>query len=170
LNPTIRIFRALAVLAGHFLAAVVATKLFEEELSHVFPGGTLREVLRREYLLSAIFAFVLGYFVYYKWRSAPAKFVWIVGALLFTDRALSAWHARYSFATGEPRFVTVCYEMFGPAYQPNSTEYAITLVRTTLYSIGAWACWYGEKYGWSAVLHYVKVCLHALRGGGSGEI
>jgi len=46
---------------------------------------------------------------------------------------------------------------------------ALDLVRTPLYSIGAWTCWYGDKYGWSAVLHYVKVCLHALPGAGSAE-
>jgi hypothetical protein len=46
---------------------------------------------------------------------------------------------------------------------------SLTLVRTTFYSIGAWVYWYGEKHGWSAVSRYLKVFLHALRGGGSTE-
>jgi hypothetical protein len=43
---------------------------------------------------------------------------------------------------------------------------SLTLVRTTLYSIGAWVCWSAVAYGWSLV-PYLKACLNALRGGGS---
>jgi len=59
--------------------------------------------------------------------------------------------------------------MFFPGYGGRPPVEALDLVRTPLYSIGAWTCWYGDKYGWSAVLHYVKVCLHALPGAGSAE-
>jgi hypothetical protein len=149
----------IAVFAGHLLTALITTEIFAEELFYVFHATSTSQRLYREYALSVIFAFALGYFVYYKWHSAPGKWIWIVAVVLFADRALSAWHARYSVVTGEPSLGTVCREMFGPVYQPNSTVYALILERTTLYSIGAWACWSGEKYGWSAVSHYVKACL-----------
>ena len=104
--------------------------------------------------------------MYYKWHSAPGKWIWIAGVLWFTHGALSVWHARYSFATGEPSFGTVCYQMFGPAYGINRFVYVPILLRTMFYSIGAWVCWSAEAYGWSPLV-YLKACLNALRGGSS---
>ncbi len=111
--------------AGHTLAAVIATAIFQEELSHIFHAKTLTEMLHREYAVSAIVAFTLGYFVYYKWHSGPGKWIWIVGFLWFAHGALSVWHSRYSFVTREPSFGTVCYQMFGPAYGINSFLYGV---------------------------------------------
>lgn len=98
-----------------------------------------------------------------------AKWIWIVRALWFAERAFSAWHVPHSVLTGGPNLGTVFSEMFFPVYGGRPPLYAFILARTMFYSIGAWACWYGEKYGWSAVLHYLKVCLNALRGGGAAE-
>jgi hypothetical protein len=161
LNQALRILRVIAVV-GHVLTALITTNIFDNELSHVLHASTPREVLHRGYALTATIAFVLGYFVYYKWHSAPGKWIWIVGVLWFVERAFSAWHEPNSVLTAGPSLGTVSYQMFGLG--PN-IPVSLTLVRTTLYSSGAWACWYGEKYGWSAL----KACLNALRGGGSTE-
>jgi hypothetical protein len=168
LHLAIRIFRVVGVFAGHALAAVIGTAIFQEELSNIFHAKTITEMLHQEYALSAIVAFALGYFVYFKWHSAPGKWICIAGVLWFTHGALSVWHARYSFATGEPSFGTVCYQMFGPAYGIDSLVYVPTLVRTAFYSIGAWGCWAAQAYGWSPFA-YLKARLNALRGGGSTE-
>ena len=100
--------------------------------------------MHREYVVSFTIAFALGCLVYYKWHSASGKWVWIVGALFFVYRAISVWHMPHSVLTSAPSFETVCIEMFGP--RPDSFVYALTLVRTVSYSIGAWACWCAEGY------------------------
>jgi hypothetical protein len=158
----------IAVFVGHVLTAVITTAIFEEGFS-VFRASTIRGLLHKEYTLSVTIAFVLGYFVYYKWHSAPGKWIWIAGVLCFAEGALAAWHVPHSVLTGRPSLGAVCSEMFFPVYGGRPPLYALMLVRTMFYSIGAWVCWYGEEYGWSAVLHYVKACLNALRGGGATE-
>ena len=99
---------------GHVLTALITTNIFDNELSHVLHASTPREVLHRGYALTAIIAFVLGYFVYYKWHSAPGKWIWIVGVLWFVERAFSAWHEPNSVLTAGPSLGTVSYQMFGP--------------------------------------------------------
>jgi hypothetical protein len=95
----IRSLRWIAVFIGHFLTALITTNIFENELSHVLHASTPREVLLRGYALTATIAFALGYFVYYKWHSAPAKWIWVVGVLWFAERALSVWQERHSVLT-----------------------------------------------------------------------
>ena len=142
----VRPLRAVGFFVAHFLAASIGTKIFEEELSHVFHASTLGEMLRREYVVSVIIALALGYFVYYKWHSASGKWVWIAGALFFVYRAVSIWHTPHSVLTSAPSFGTVCLDMFRPIYRTDSIVYTLTLVRTVSYSIGAWACWCAEGY------------------------
>jgi hypothetical protein len=85
-----RILRSVAFFLGHLLTAVITTEIFTEELAYVFHASTIRGMLHKEYALNVIFAFALGYFVYYKWHSEPAKWIWVVGVLWFLDRALAA--------------------------------------------------------------------------------
>ena len=165
MNLTIRLLRTIGIFIGHVLTALITTNIFDNELSHIFRASTPREVLHRGYALSAIVAFALGYFVYYKWHSAPGKWIWMVGVLWFAERAFSAWREHYSVLTGGANLGIVVYQMFGLG---DNFMASLTLARTTLYSIGAWVCWSAEAYGWSPLV-YLKACLHALRGGGSTE-
>jgi hypothetical protein len=58
-----RLLRTLAVLAGHFLAAVIGTAIFQAELWYVFHAKTFAGRLNWGNALSAVVAFALGYFV-----------------------------------------------------------------------------------------------------------
>jgi hypothetical protein len=83
--------------------------------------------------------------VFYKWRSAPAKWVWIAGVLWF------AWEAvplrpgeRYSVLAAQPSFMAKVQVMFNPVNNPSLFVYVFVLVRTIFYSAGAWICWYAQ--------------------------
>jgi hypothetical protein len=88
--------RVIAVV-GHVLTALITTNIFDNELSHVLHASTPREVLHRGYALTAIIAFVLGYFVYYKWHSAPGKWIWIVASC-------GSWSERFQPGTNLIQF------------------------------------------------------------------
>ena len=105
LNPAIRVARWIAVFAGNFLAAMLTTRIFDEEVSHAFRAHTAAGALEREYALSAIIALVLGYFVYYKWQSEPGKWIWVAGVLWFGERVLSTRQAYSSVLAGSPSFL-----------------------------------------------------------------
>lgn len=53
-------------------------------------------MMYKTYFENAVISLALGYFVYYKWRSGPAKWVWIAGPFLFVREAVSYWHEQYS--------------------------------------------------------------------------
>jgi hypothetical protein len=152
-----KLLRWAAAFVGNFLTAIITTRIFEADFSVIYRARTAGGMLEREYIFGALLAFALGYFVYHKWRSGSAKWVWIAGALLFVREAVAYWHEqRYSVLASQPSFMSVVRAMFGPVYI-SQTIYALVLTRTLSYSAGAWICWSGV----------LKQSLTALRSGGS---
>lgn len=150
MSKPIQLLRTAYVFAVHFCAAALFANFFSNELSHVFHSSTLAGRMHQEYVISALIALALGYFAFYKWRSAPAKWVWIAGALLFAWEAVSLWPAHhYSVLGAQPSFMANVQATFDPADDPHRLVYTLTLLRTIFYSAGAWICWSASKYGWS---------------------
>lgn len=130
--------------AGHFLTAMITTNIFDNELGRVLHFSTVRAILQREYAFNVTIAFALGYFVFYKWRSEPGKWIWVVGVVLFTEQSLSIWRqAPHSVLAGGTSLLTVWSEMFG--LRVDTIMNALMLVRTVSYSFGAWTCWYATR-------------------------
>ncbi len=165
MSKAIQLLRTAFVFVVNFCAAALVTNYFSSDLSHVFPPRTTAGLLHREYMISALIALALGYFVFYKWRSAPAKWVWIAGVLWFAREAVPLWPGeRYSVLAVQPSFMAKVQVMFDPVNNPSLFVYVFVLVRTIFYSAGAWICWYKSKYGWS-LLADLKRCLPAFRNG-----
>ena len=95
----------------HFFAAVLIPNFFSSDFSHIFPQRTPTAIVYREYAISVVVALALGYFVFYKWRSSTAKWIWVVGALWF------AWEA-VSIGKGRPIPILCSPSRPGPVYCP----------------------------------------------------
>ena len=71
--------RVLSALIGNFLVAAVGTGISEGAFYSFYHPVSIQGGYAKELILSAAVAFLLGGFVYYRWQSGPAKWIWIVG-------------------------------------------------------------------------------------------
>lgn len=66
-------------LVRDLLTAVIGTTLLEAGVEHLFHPDTVEGIRLRELACSAAIAFLLGYAVFYKWKPASAKWIWVAG-------------------------------------------------------------------------------------------
>jgi hypothetical protein len=129
---------------GHFLVAEVATNMFSNAWGNF--ARTADGMFAWGYTKDAILAAVLGYFVFYKWRSTSAQWIWTVGVVAFAVRVAAVWH---DLSVGHsvlnpvhPTLAGVLHQTVTPtpadlAFFHNLSG-AFSLVRTAFYSLGAW--------------------------------
>jgi hypothetical protein len=118
--------------------AMIGTKMAEDPFDHFvhFSDRSKAAFLKADFL-TACTAFVLGYFVYYKWHLMSAKWVWVVGTCWFGLRAVGV-------LDGPPG--TLLWEMsksravFGIDVANEWSHYTLALLRTIAYSAGAFCC------------------------------
>jgi hypothetical protein len=145
--------RAAGWFLGNVLTASIGTKTATDELglSHLlrrivhpdtFGGRALEDDI-----LTALIAFALGYFVYYKWRSSSAKWVWPIGLGWLTYRVLKIWFEQQALRTvtgaSPPIFWELAPHASGPVQQQFETWInTLVFLRTAFYSMGAACCSY----------------------------
>jgi hypothetical protein len=127
--------------AGLFLlnavVAVLGTAIIESPFEHYAHVSSLRASLLIMDLLSAAFAFGVGYSVYWRWRPAASKWVWIAGVCWFGQRAVLPLDGHHVliweiYATNS---VFPDFERLG-----KWSLYTLPLLRTIFYSAGAYCC------------------------------
>ena len=77
-----------------FVATVVTNALGSSFFRLLFGAGSsgpVQMMIEREYLVSAMAAFGMGYFVYRRWQPTAAKWVWLAGVLWFSWGAAAFW-------------------------------------------------------------------------------
>ncbi len=116
-----KVLRVIASFVGNWLTAVIGTAIWSAGLYRIFHARTVGGVYLKEIFLSAVIAFLLGYFVFYRWKSVPAKWVWVVGVVGL------AWRATLRSPTTPGETVSL--------YSLDWTS-----VRAIFYSLGAWSC------------------------------
>ena len=116
-----KVLRATASFLGNCLTAVIGTAIWNTGLEHVFHPRTIKGIYLTEIALSGVVAFLLGYFVFYKWKSAPAKWVWVVAVIVL------AWRATLPTPHTPVEMVSLY-----------SLDWIS--VRVAFYSLGAWSC------------------------------
>jgi hypothetical protein len=133
----------LNVVVALFGTAVVATPL-----SRLFHPHTITDVLVRAYTISAVVAFVLGFFVYRQWKPSMARWVglgglcwFLLGALLSVGRS-SLWDQMSGTACESGLEAIGCRKWF---------VFTLPALRTVLYSFGAWLCWRVAAHGTSTL-------------------
>ena len=67
----------------NLFVALFGTAVVETPLSRLFHPHTITDVIVRTYALSALIAFVLGFFVYRHWKPSMAKWVGLAGLCWF---------------------------------------------------------------------------------------
>jgi hypothetical protein len=118
--------------------AIIGTTVAEDPFRHFvhFSDRTKAALLKADFLTAAT-AFVLGYFVYYKWHQMSAKWVWVAGVCLFGLRA-------FGVLDGPPG--TLLWEMtksravFDIDVFNDWSQFTVPLLRTIAYSAGAFCC------------------------------
>lgn len=129
----------------NLVTAVLGTAAAQSPLSHFFRHSA-RAVVLREYVLSIIVAFALGYIVYRLRQPTLSKWVWVAGLCWFVWGAFRIW-----FGDGALRLVTgtrgtIYWEMSGVGCMSelNSCwswiEFTLPFLRTVFYSLGALCC------------------------------
>lgn len=156
-------------LAGLFLLncllAVYATAPFVSLVR--LPRETPNFVLKQEFAESVI-AFVVGYFVYRRWRWTPAKWVWLAGLCWLSQRALRVWLDQHGPLSAIHGSRSVYWQMSGggcPYDRESCLDwgfYTILFLRAVFYSAGAWFCAWFRKYELAALPNLKKAIL-ALR-------
>jgi hypothetical protein len=126
-------FRASGVFVLNILVAAIGTAIVEAPFYN-FPYHSAPTAVVKEDVLSAVAAFGLGYFVYVRFRSDLAKWVWLGGLCWFGQRALLMLWRRGSSESGMLGIncgsdVQSCDNWLG---------YTIPFLRTAFYSVGAW--------------------------------
>jgi hypothetical protein len=105
--------------------ATIGVKLAQDEVGPAFPTHTFAGSYLKAILLGTILAFLLGLFVYWKWRVRTAFWVAIIGPCTF------AW--RLSLGTPNPK---------SPAEIVNAATYVLLSVQCVSYSLGAFSCFW----------------------------
>jgi hypothetical protein len=116
--------RALAALIGNFLVAVLGTAISEQAFYNLYHPTSLQGGYAKELILSAGVAFLLGGFVYYKWNTGAAKWIWIVGACGLIWLLVGSW--------GQTPLI--------PEWLRAWAVLSFVAARTIAYSAGAWLC------------------------------
>jgi hypothetical protein len=70
------------------IAAIFGPVLFEAEFWNLFHPRTFGGIYLKQIALSATVAFLLGSFVFYRWKYATSKWTWVVGICGFALHAI----------------------------------------------------------------------------------
>jgi hypothetical protein len=132
----------------NLIVALFGTAVVETPLSRLFHPHTISDVIVRTYALSALIAFVLGFFVYSQWKPSMAKWVglgglcwFLYGTFLSVGRG-GLWDQLSGTACEYGLQATGCRNYF---------VFTLPALRTVLYSLGAWLCWRFAAHGTSAI-------------------
>ncbi len=146
MSPANRFFRAVGMFLGNVVTAIMGSTFFTSEIYRVFPTTTPWGALRKETILSALAAFGLGYFVYYKWRPASSKWIFVAGLTWLGWGALTFWLGERNLrVVSADRSIywdlsgTGCNDFDGQSCL-DYINYTLVSLRTIFYSAGAFCC------------------------------
>src|SRR5215472_1706066 len=130
------------VYAAHLVAAVFGAAMFSFEVTHMLRFPDWHKRIEADDCVRALVSFGLGYFVYHKWKSGAAKWIWVVGVAWFVQGALHIW-LKHSLLGPLGRRDVILWE-FRSRTSSIDVEvmkfwsfYTLSLVCTTFYSAGA---------------------------------
>jgi len=132
----------------NLIVALFGTAVVETPLSRLFHPHTISDVIVRTYALSALIAFVLGFFVYRQWKSSMAKWVslgglcWLFYGMFLSIGRGTLWGQLSGTACEYGLQATGCRNFF---------VFTLPAVRTVLYSLGALLCWRFAAHGTSTL-------------------
>jgi len=129
----------------NLLQAFFGATFVESPLYRLFPWKTPKELLLKEYILSAAISFALGYLVYQHWRPTPSKWLWVAGFCWLGLGALLIPNGRSVFE-GTAETIYRGMTGIGCVSDPrgdscaNYFNYTVPSLRIVWYSAGALCC------------------------------
>jgi len=131
------------VLILHMIVALLGTAVLETEIGKAVRPHSLAAVLWKEWVLSLLCAWFVGFFMWRTWRVGAAMWVWVLPGLWFASRFLLAL-----FASQRPDILTgggLWSQFSGAACDGgvhalgcrNFFVFTIPFVRGVSYSVGA---------------------------------
>jgi len=126
----IRTLKFCGALLINLLVAVIGTAILDTGVRRLIPTHTVSAIVWKEIILSVVCAAFLGFFVWRTWRSAAAKWVWVLTALWFVfgyvtiAGSANVW-GRFSGFNSGPDVRTFF-------------AFTVPLIRAICYSIGAY--------------------------------
>ena len=132
-----RAVRGVGVFLLNVVVAVLGTAVLESPFEHYAHVFSLRESLLLMDLLTAAFAFGVGYSVYWRWQPAASKWAWIAGVCWLGQRAIFPPDGNHVviWEMHATNSVFLDVERLG-----NWSVYTLPFLRTTFYSVGAYCC------------------------------
>lgn len=129
-----RTLKFCGALLSNLLVAIIGTAILGTGFRRVIPPYTVSAIVRKEIFVSIVCAAFLGFFMWRIWRSAAAKWVWILTALWFvfgylaTAGSTNVWGRFPGLSSGNVLGVPDARTFFA---------FTIPLIRAISYSIGA---------------------------------
>ena len=141
----VRRFRAAGIFLLNFVLASVTTAVLISPLD-VFHSSSANEGIFKEFTLSAVGAFVLGYLVRDQWPRIASKWVWVAGLLLFGQQAVRVWFEQRNFTVYFTNMIGIdCY----PEGCREGFLCTLIFLRTIFYSAGNVCCSFMVRHGLS---------------------
>ena|SRR6266404_2926846 len=143
----LRTLKFCGALLINLLVAVIGTAILDTGVRRVIPTHTVSALVWKEIIVSVVCAAFLGFFMWRTWRSAAAKWVWVLTALWFVFGYLTiagsanVWGRFSGFSSGSV--------LSGPDVR-TFFAFTIPLIRAICYSIGAYI---------SALVYHTRVSL-----------
>lgn len=129
---TLKFYGALLI---NLLVAVIGTAILDSEVRSAIPPHTVSAIVWKEIILSVLCAAFLGFFMWRTWRTAAAKWIWVLPLMwcffgyLAMAKSPNVWGRFSDFSSGSV--------LNAPDVRP-FFALAIPLIRAVSYSIGAY--------------------------------
>ena len=125
--------RFFGLLLLNVLVAVIGTAILDTGVRRAIPSHTIVAVFWKETALSLVCATLVGFGMWWRWRSEAAKWTWVVPLMWFGFGAV-AFAGRGIFG---PLFISSSSNA-GPAEMRSFFAFTIPFIRAVAYSVGAY--------------------------------
>jgi hypothetical protein len=139
---SVGLLRAAAIYFLNLLLATIVTGVVRHPFMYFEVQSDPYFMLAREYILSALAGFGVGFSIYWTWRQKASKWVWAAGLLWFAYRAISLWTEQRGTPFGNPHGLLSQISGSNCSYTSvqsclDAVNSSVPLVRTVFYSLGA---------------------------------
>ena len=146
LAPLLPALKSIAIFFLNLAAAVIGTAVVDSPFRTPFLPLAWSTRMRVEDGLSAVTAFAIGYFVFRRWKTDWAKWIWVAGVIWLARRLIQMWDGPSVFGGSYAVPPGLFWEFSNHTLPPdpeslnNWAQYWLVLLRTSFYSAGAFCC------------------------------
>ena len=131
----LRYLKFVGSLLINLTVAVIGTAILDTELRRLIPTHTVDAIVWKEIILSVVCAASIGFFIWQTWRSAAARWTWVLAALWFVfgylaiARSANVWGRLSGFSSESVLSAPDVRTFF---------TFTVPFIRAISYSLGAY--------------------------------